>query len=155
MRPEDPLTLEDLLDRAAINDVLDDYAHAVDERDWERLRSLFTPDATLDYTAAGGPRGTRDEVVDWIAAALPAVALTQHLLTNRRIRTDGDTATARCELLNPLLLDGDAGAQLLLLGGRYDDRLQRHGDSWLFTERVHTTTWTAGPTPARLSTPEA
>ena len=149
------MTPQELGDRAAIGDVLDDYAHAVDTHDWTLLSSLFAPDATLDYTAAGGPRGSRSEVLEWIAASLPAVTLTQHLLTNRRIRVDADTATARTELLNPLLFDGSEGTQLLLLGGRYDDRLRREGDGWIITERVHTTVWTAGPTPAQLNTPGA
>ena len=149
------MTRDELADRAAIGDVLDDYASAVDGRDWDLLRTLFTPGAVLDYTAAGGPRGPRDEVLAWISASLPAVTLSQHLLTNRRIRMDGDTATVRTELLNPLLFAGEDGAQMLLLGGRYDDRLQRTADGWKLAERVHTTTWTAGPVPAQLSAPEA
>lgn len=147
------MTAEELADRAAIGDVLDDYAFAVDSRDWELLHSLFTDDAVLDYIAAGGPRGAREEVLGWISASLPAVTLTQHLVTNRRIRIDRDTAIARTELLNPLLFDNPDGAQLLLLGGRYDDRLKRTAAGWKLTERVHVTTWTAGPLPAQLSTP--
>lgn len=148
------MTPSELADRAAIGDVLDDYAAAVDGRQWDLLHSLFTPDAVLDYTASGGPRGSRDAVLDWISASLPAVTLTQHLLTNRRIRVAGDEATARTELLNPLLFAADGGTQMLLLGGRYDDRLRRTDQGWKLTERVHTTTWTAGPVPAQLSAPE-
>jgi ketosteroid isomerase-like protein len=143
------------MERTAINDLLDDYAYAVDSHDWDLLQTLFTPDALLDYTAAGGPRGGRDDVLRWISESLPLVTLSQHLLTNRRIRVAGDVATVRSELLNPLLFAGDEGTQMLLLGGRYDDRVQRTPDGWKFTERVHTTTWTAGPVPAQLSVPEA
>jgi ketosteroid isomerase-like protein len=149
------MSSSELMERAAIGDLLDDYAYAVDSRDWDLLRSLFTADAVLDYSAAGGPKGSRDEVLDWISTALPAVTLSQHLITNRRIRVHGDTASVRSELLNPLLFAGDDGTQMLLLGGRYDDRVQRTPDGWKFTERVHTTTWTAGPVPAQLSGPEA
>ena len=149
------MTPDELGDRAAITDVLDDYAFAVDGHHWDLLHSLFTADAVLDYTAAGGPRGSRDEVLDWITESLPAVTLTQHLLTNRRIRVTGDTATVRTELLNPLIFAGAGDHQLLLLGGRYDDRLERTDHGWKFAERVHTTTWTAGPMPAQLSAPEA
>ena len=142
------------MERAAINDLLDDYALAVDTHDWDTLRSLFTPDAVLDYTAAGGPRGSRDDVVGWISTSLPAVTLTQHLLINRRVRLAGDEATVRTELLNPLLFAAEDGAQMLLLGGRYDDRVQRTPDGWKFAERVHTTSWTAGPFPAQLNAAE-
>ena len=148
------MDLDTLIQRARISDVLDAYAAAIDARDFETVTSLFTPDARLDYSSSGAPVGTRDEVVAWLRKSLPAVALTQHLLTNQRIRIAGESATARTELFNPLLFDSDE-TQLLLLGGRYDDRLQRTGDDWKIVERVHTTTWTAGPFPAQLSVPEA
>lgn len=148
------MTTSELMERTAINDLLDDYAFAVDSRDWDALGRLFTDDAVLDYTAAGGPRGSRDEVLAWIAESLPAVTMTQHLLTNRRVRLTGDAAEVRTELLNPLLFAGEGGAQLLLLGGRYDDRVVRTPDGWKFAERIHTTAWTAGPMPAQLSAPK-
>lgn len=144
----------ELADRAAIGDILDDYAYGIDTRDFTLVASLFTPDAHLDYTSSGGPAGDRDDVLEWVRSSLPAVSLTQHLLTNRRIRVGGDTARVRTELLNPLLFDGEGGTQLLLLGGRYDDRLIRTDEGWRILHRVHTTTWTAGPMPAQLATQE-
>ena len=145
------MELDAVLDRMAIADVIDDYAAAVDGRDWALLSSLFTADATLDYTSSGGPRGTRDEVVGWISQSLPLVTLTQHLVTNKRISVTGDSAASSCSLLNPLVFAGDDGAQLLLLGGRYEDRWRRTSDGWRITERVHVTDWTAGPFPAQLT----
>jgi ketosteroid isomerase-like protein len=149
------LDVKALLDRAAINDVLDDYAAGIDGRDFGLVASLFTDDAQLDYTTSGGPTGDRDAVMHWLRETLPAVALTQHLLVNRRIRVDGDTATASTDLFNPLLFGSDDNMQVLLLGGRYDDELIRTQDGWRISRRVHTTTWTAGPFHGELSTPEA
>lgn len=148
------MDVETLIQRALISDLLDAYAEGIDERDFDKVASLFAPHAHLDYSSSGGPAGPRDEVMAWLRASLPAVALTQHLLTNQRIRIDGDTATARTELFNPLLFDSGE-TLLLLLGGRYDDRLQRTDGGWQIVDRVHTTTWTAGPWPAQLSVPEA
>ena len=145
---------EELVARAEISDVLDDYAYAIDTRDFDLVASVFTADAVLDYTSAGGPSGQRDDVVGWLADSLPAVTLTQHVVTNRRIRVDGDAATVRSELLNPLLFDGETGTSMLLLGGRYDDTLRRTPEGWRITHRVHATSWTAGPVPARLQAPE-
>lgn len=140
----------DLADRAAISDVLDDYALAIDSRDWDLLETLFTGDAQLDYTESGVPAGGRDEVLASIRQILPSVALTQHVLTNRRIRVSGDAAEARTELLNPLLFSGDDGTQLMLLGGVYEDRFRRTDDGWKIEARVHRASWTAGPFPAQL-----
>jgi hypothetical protein len=142
--------VETLLQRNAISDLLDSYAEAVDGRDWASLRELFTADALLDYTSSGGPRGPREEVLAWVEQTLPTVRLTQHLITNKRITIDGYRATARSQMLNPLLLDGGEGPQLILLGGHYDDRLQRSPDGWRIAQRVHTVAWTAGPFPAQI-----
>lgn len=141
---------DELTDREAINHVLDSYAAAIDDRDFGAVAAFFTADAHLDYTSSGGPAATRDEVVEWLRTSLPAVTLTQHLLTNRRIRVDGNTATARTELLNPLLFSSGDATELVLLGGRYEDRLVRTDAGWRITHRVHTTSWTAGPVPAQL-----
>ena len=51
-----------LADRIAAEDLLTRYATAVDRRDWEQYRSIFTADAEIDYTSAGGIAGTVDEV---------------------------------------------------------------------------------------------
>jgi 3-phenylpropionate/cinnamic acid dioxygenase small subunit len=150
VRP-DTAGVADLLERMAISDLLDAYAHAVDHRDWDALRGLFTADAVLDYTSAGGPRGQRDEVLGWLRQTLPAVRLTQHLISNKRIAVDADRATAGSEMLNPLLVDGPDRPQLVLLGGRYDDRLRRGEGGWRIAERVHTVAWTAGPFPAEIA----
>ena len=48
------LNSERLADRAAIEDLVIAYAHAVDDRDWQRWERLFWPDATIDYRSAGG-----------------------------------------------------------------------------------------------------
>lgn len=55
--------LEALADRLAIEDLLTRYASAVDRRDWGLYRSVFTDDAHIDYTSAGGIAGSLEEVV--------------------------------------------------------------------------------------------
>ena len=149
--PSRPPDIEELIARAQIDDLLDAYALAIDKRDWQLLESLFSEDADLDYTSSGGPHGARDEVLGWLQASLPAVTLTQHILTNRRVTVHGDTAEARTELFNPLLFRSGEQTQLVLLGGVYEDRLLRTEAGWQITERVHRTSWTAGPFPAQLA----
>ena len=149
------IDLNTLVDRAAISDLLDNYATGIDGRDFGLVSSLFTDDAHLDYSTSGGPAGDRDEVMHWLRTTLPEVALTQHLLVNRRIRIDGDSAAASTDLFNPLLFGSGDNVQVLLLGGRYDDELTRTDEGWRISRRVHTTTWTAGPFHGELSNTEA
>lgn len=142
-------------DHDAIVEVLRRYAEAIDARDREGVRALFTPEAVLDYRSSDGPRGVRDEVVDWLLDALSGVALTQHLLTNHRIEVDGDAATCTTLMLNPLVLGDAPGgeATVLLFGGRYDDELVRTSVGWRIRGRIHVVSWQAGPIAGRLMDP--
>ena len=75
--------LQLLYDRIEIDDLLTRYAGAVDDRDWERLDTVFAPRAQLDYRSAGGIRGLYPEVRQWLSDVLPIFTWTQHLVANR------------------------------------------------------------------------
>jgi ketosteroid isomerase-like protein len=134
-------------DRLAVSEVLDDYARGIDSKDWDLVTSVFTDDATLDYTAFGGPRGSRDEVVTWLQAAVSAFAMTQHHISNRHITLDGDEAVCAAELFAPMgMPSGDGKLSMLLSGGCYNDRFQRTADGWKISSRVCDRAWLAsGP----------
>ena len=54
------------MDELQIAALLYRYARAVDTKDTELYRSVFTDDAYLDYSSAGVIAGSRDEVADWL-----------------------------------------------------------------------------------------
>ena len=122
-------------DRLAIDDLLTQYAVAIDTRNFAALDDIFTEDATLDYSSSGAIKGTRNEVRDWFAAMLPAMDMSQHFVTNRMITVDGDEAHARSYFFNPMGLDG----KFFYVGGYYDDRLRRTTDGWRIVARVQET----------------
>jgi ketosteroid isomerase-like protein len=131
-----------VVDRLAISDVLDDYAHGVDTKDWDLVMSAFAPDATLDYSAFGGPSGSRQEVVAWISSLVTTFPLTQHLITNRRIKVDGDTATCTAELFAPMGSDaGEGKMNMLFTGGRYVDAFTKTPDGWKISHRSCENAW--------------
>ena len=66
------MDLQELSDRAEINDVLIRYTRAIDTGDWDRLDTVFTPDAQIDYTESGGIAAAFPEVKPWLAEMLPA-----------------------------------------------------------------------------------
>ena len=58
-----------MADRIEIQDLMVRYAMAVDGRDWDLYRSVFTSDAVIDYTGSGAICAPVDEMVPWLAAA--------------------------------------------------------------------------------------
>lgn len=140
-RPPNGANRDTVADRMAITTALRRYAYAIDDRDFPTVRGLFTDDARLDYSAIGGPVGTRDEVIEWIEEQLAAVGPTQHLVTNELVDFDGAMARSRCYLLNPLLPPGDARSPVLLLGGEYRDTWRRDPHGWAIVGRIHRVTW--------------
>ena len=132
------LTLQEMSDRLEIQDLMVRYAHAVDTRDWPLFRELFTEDATVDYGAFGGPKGSVDEVVGFLSSVLPLFSATQHLMANCAIALDGDRATVRTMCHNPMALAREAGKDpgLLVCGLWYRDTVLRTPAGWRIRERA-------------------
>ncbi|BBZ61378.1 nuclear transport factor 2 family protein [Mycolicibacterium monacense] len=104
------------------------YARAVDSKDWELYRSVFTDDAHIDYSSAGAVVGHRDEVVDWFAANFGVLPWSMHYITNIEADVDGDSATVRAMFYNPMQLPGMD--EVSACGGYYHHELVRTADGW-------------------------
>jgi SnoaL-like domain len=131
------LSLEEISDRLEIQQLLVDYSTAIDQRRFEDLDKVFTPDAYIDYTALGGIEGRYPEVKRWLSQVLPNFPLYAHMLGNFSVRIDGDTASSRVICFNPMVLGGDTG-KILFCGLWYDDEFVRTGEGWRMTRRVET-----------------
>ena len=116
-----------LADRIAAEDLLTRYATAVARRDWEQYRSIFTADAEIDYTSAGGIAGTVDEVVEFLSTSLELFEMTQHLVSNIDLEVNGDSATVTAMFNNPMRLPG---GDTWFTGGWYHHDLVRTPDGW-------------------------
>lgn len=136
------MTLQQVVDRLEIDDLLTRYATAVDSKDWGLYASCFTPDAFIDYTAAGGIKGKLPDVKAWIAQVIPGFPMTQHAVVNRAVVLNGDTATSRSCFFNPMGLPDDNGGLVLFFdGGYYNDKLVRTPDGWQIAERIEETSY--------------
>ena len=116
-----------VMDEVAIAALLYRYARAVDTKDWELYRSVFTDDAHIDYSSAGVVGG-RDEVVDWFATNFEGIPWSMHYITNIESDVDGDTAKVRAMFYNPMQLPGMA--EMSYCGGYYHHELARTLDGW-------------------------
>ncbi|MDZ4267457.1 MAG: nuclear transport factor 2 family protein [Mycobacterium sp.] len=117
-----------LSDDLEIKALLDRYARAVDTKDWELYRSVFTDDAQIDYSSAGIPAASRDEIADLFSAAFEPIPWTMHYITNVECDIDGDTATVRAMFFNPMQLPGMA--EQSSCGGYYFHDLVRTPEGW-------------------------
>jgi hypothetical protein len=128
--------LQELSDRAEINDVLVRYTRAIDTGDWDRLDTVFTADAQIDYTESGGIAAAFPEVKPWLAEMLPAFfPKRMHTLGQVEIRLDGDRADVSAYFHNPMPIDvqgddGHGGTKLVEIGGIYHHEMTRTADGW-------------------------
>jgi hypothetical protein len=99
------MPVRELLHRVEIGELLIRYTRAIDSGDWDALDTIFTPDAELDLTAPGGPKGGLKEVKTWLAEALAHWPGRQHLLGAPLIEfpiDPGDTAIASVSFTDTL-----------------------------------------------------
>lgn len=144
------LSLAEISDRLEIQQLLTDYATAIDQRRFDDLDRIFTPDAYIDYRAMGGIDGPYPQVKAWLAEVLPNFPAYCHLIGNFDIRLAGDTATGRTMCFNPMQLSAGPGApgssgnqaspgsQILFCALWYDDEFVRTAHGWRLTRRVET-----------------
>ena len=136
---------ERVADVAAIRDLAISYAHAVDDRDWDRFGALWAPDATIDYTASGGIAASAAEVTAWMPGALAIFTWCLHSISTHEIRFTGpDTATGRVHVFNRNGLVWEGQDEVFDVGGRYLDEYVRLGDRWRFARRVESLTYLHG-----------
>lgn len=146
------MELQEISDRLEIQDLLARYCHAIDERDWDALDRVFTADAIIDYSAAGGAAGAYPEIKRWLGEALAKFPMFQHLAATTKLDLEGDTARARTILFNPMLFPDASGTpQPFFIGLWYVDQLTRTAEGWRIIERREEMGWShlvpAGLTP--------
>ncbi|MFI6014753.1 nuclear transport factor 2 family protein [Streptomyces sp. NPDC051243] len=142
--------LATLRDRLAVDELITDYAVAVDDGDWTAYRSLFSPDGRADYRSAGGIEGDAGQVAAWLEESMRLFSMRQHLIVNRRVRfglleqDTGDTARVRADYVNPMRFAGNgegSSAPDFVCGGRYSFGLLRTYDGWRLREVVVQEKW--------------
>ena len=104
------MDLQEISDRIEIGDVLIRYTRAIDTFAWDRLDTVFTPDAQIDYTESGGITGSYEEAKPWLAEVLPAFfRKLMHTLGQVEVDLRGDEAEVTAYFHNPMTMDDGAG----------------------------------------------
>jgi hypothetical protein len=138
--------LQELSDRAEINDVLVRYTRAIDADDWDRLDTVFTADAEIDYTESGGIAAPFAQVKPWLAEMLPAFfPKRMHTLGQVDIALRGDEADVAAYFHNPMpASDGQGGEKIVEFGGIYHHTMVRTPDGWRSRKLHEQVVWKRG-----------
>lgn len=121
------LTLEDRLD---IMEIPGRYGDSIDDRNWDNLRQIFTPEAVFDLTGVGSRvLNGLDDIVHFMEeeAAHPRT----HMMTNVYIDEVGDDVELRFRIV-ALLGKGKTGT------ASYYDRVVKTDDGWRVAHRETT-----------------
>lgn len=138
------LTVDDLLAREEITDVVKALARGTDRLDRELMASCYHPDGTDDHNVF---RGTGSEFAQWVVDTLPHFQATMHFIGPPRIRREGDRADVDTYCVAHHISTPDADGQQtdMVLGLRYVDRFERRrcdgAATWLIAARVCAFDW--------------
>jgi len=104
-----------------------------DERQWDKVASLFSDRVLLDYTSmAGGLPATLTppEIIAAWKGILPGFKATHHQVGNYQISVQGNHADVFCYGTATHFLPNDKGSSLWTVVGTYDFHLTKSGDTW-------------------------
>ncbi|MDX3263424.1 nuclear transport factor 2 family protein [Streptomyces sp. MI02-2A] len=154
-RPDLPFDqrLQYLADRVEIQDLMVRYAlgqdlhQAGDNGVLEQWDTVFAPESTVDYSAAGGPP-LKDihyrvlvDVMRGSDGSMSGLLKWQHFQGVSAVDVDGDTAVARTQHLHTHKGGLDGQGWNLIETGFFVDRLVRRPEGWRIVHRTLEIIW--------------
>jgi hypothetical protein len=128
-------TLETLLHKHCIEQVLYRYCRGCDRAEEALLRDCFHPDATHRH---GAFAGSSADFCTFALAIVGKLRACKHTISNVMVQQDGDLALSECHYHSyHRRLDETTGEEEDYFGaGRYLDRFERRGGVWKITARI-------------------
>ncbi|MFC5826180.1 nuclear transport factor 2 family protein [Nonomuraea insulae] len=148
--PTESGSVQELLDRAAIAELIYTVARAMDVRDWDLLTTCYAPEAEGDYINAD-VHG-REAIIAGAKGFLEPLGATQHLVGNIQITVEADIATTHATFIAQHERAEATGSGQYIIGGNYDDHLRRTDEGWKITRRQIRGIWSNGD-PSVLTMP--
>jgi uncharacterized protein (TIGR02246 family) len=129
--------LQELVEKAAIRELMTRYARSNDRRDFDSMTSTVTADAYASY--GDWERQGVENIVGRLAYNRPHRAT--HFLGDQDIRIDGDSAAVETYAIAYSRVEGTESMRMS--GLRYQDKMVRQDGQWLVRHRVLLTDWRA------------
>jgi hypothetical protein len=140
--------LSAVIDRLDIERTISSVGRCLDERDFDGLRDLFTPSATV--STPGGAAHGHDALVEQARLRHSSDEGIQHFITNLLVEQDGDRAAVRANLLVTFAKTGVSDPAPFLLGEVYRFDLERTPVGWRINRLSSSAVWTLN-LPAHLA----
>ena len=137
------LDVQALSDRAEILELRARYGRALDEKDWDLMKTVFTEDASADF-ALGQPFVGIESIVLACRSQMDPLDHTQHFLGNDEIELDGDRAFGRHKVIGTALLRAAVGAPTMCERGEYTVEYVRVDGAWCISSITITAAWCEG-----------
>lgn len=130
--------LHDLIDKRALDELVNRQAIAVDTHQWDVYRSCMQDNVHFDFTAhtdvvLGFGIGIVTSADEWVTAVSRAVTgfdATQHFVANTVHTVRADEATSVCFVLAEHILNNDQGDRSITVGGIYTIGSVRTPKGW-------------------------
>jgi len=139
-----PTRLQAVVDKGEITDILYRIARGLDRLDETLLRSVFHPDATLDF-GPGIFQGVSNDYVHWVLSVMNQVRTSHHMITNVQATLESDVALVESYCHAHFRMDKPTGREDVFMGSRFLDRMERRpaGPSgvWKIMHRKQVIDW--------------
>ncbi len=125
-----------------INQVLAQYGHLVDAKEWDRFDELFVADAELDYRLVNVPEILHglDAIKDFFRSVNHPSA---HYCTNVYVEDDAGTTRVKSKFLAPYTRERHQPRRWY--GGDYDDVVVETAAGWRIRSRTCSARWQFTP----------
>jgi len=136
-------TVDELIARAEITDVIQRLARGTDRLNRQLMASCYHPDGFDDHNSFRGSGTSHTQSANSVCEVLPHFAATTHFIALPHIRLQGDVALVDTYCVaHHVSRPGDDGmASDMVMGLRYVDRFERRDGVWLIARRVCAFDW--------------
>lgn len=133
------LTIED---RIEIQDLLANYCFSLDDLDWQSFSELFHSNAILDFTAIGGPKGSPQELIEFLKVFSKNVSSWQHTTSTNVLKSvDGHIKSRTAAQVMTITKSPDNTDNVAFFGLWYKDQIVKEHNDWLIKERILQASW--------------
>jgi hypothetical protein len=133
-----PDTLQTMLDKQELHELVLTYCRGIDRQDFALVRTLYHDDAIDDHgdMFKGGP----DAYVAWLPTIMKMWDATVHSLSNCLFKVAGDRAEGELYVVAYHRTHAP-DAREIVVGGRYLDRYEKRDGVWRFAHRSLAMDW--------------